>query len=166
MNYSYRFPPHDEIDLDNGLKVILVPDAEQHGFVAALQFPFGRFSDTAGKEGACELMIGLLSKGTESFSSEEISDRLEHAGATLFSDVGEEHSVVGIRMLASSLTELLPLFLEMIRSPTFPHEEFKRLRQEMVTGLLAETADTQFLSTRHFYSELSGGSHQIGRAHV
>jgi zinc protease len=163
MNYAYRFPPLDEMDLNNGLKVISIYDQEQHGFVVALQLPFGRFSDPAGFEGLCELTIGLLSKGTESFSSEEIAEKLEHAGATFFSDVGEEHSVIGIRMLASSLTDLLPLFIEMVRGPRFSPEEFKRLRQEMITGLLAETADTSFLSTRHFYSELASAGHPAGK---
>jgi zinc protease len=163
MNYSYTFPVHDETSLESGLKLISIPDAEQHGFVIAFQFPFGRFSDPPGREGVCELMIGLLSKGTESFSSEEISEKLENAGATFFSDVGEEHSIIGIRMLAPSLTELLPLFVEMIRGPRFSQEEFKRLRQEMVTGLLAETADTHFLSTRHFYAALAGSAHPAGK---
>jgi zinc protease len=163
MNYAYAFPPLDEKDLDNGLKVICISDKEQHGFVVALQLPVGRFSDPAGREGVCEIMMGLLSKGTESFSSEEIAEKLEHAGATFFSDVGEEHAVIGIRMLASSLTELLPLFIEMIKGPIFPLEEFKRLRQEMVTGLLAETADTSFLSTRHFYAELAPLGHPAGK---
>ena len=119
MNYSYAFPIHDEARLENGLKLISIPDAEQHGFVVAFQLPFGRFSDPAGREGVCELMIGLLSKGTESFSSDEISEKLENVGATFFSDVGEEHSIIGIRMLAPSLTEILPLFVEMIRGPRF-----------------------------------------------
>jgi zinc protease len=163
MKFHYHFPPMEEFDLESGLKVICIPDNEQHGFVAALQLPFGRFSDPAGREGVCELTIGLLSKGTESFSSEEISEKLEHAGATFFSDVGEEHCVIGIRMLASTLTELLPLFIEMIRAPRFSVDEFNRLRQEMITGLLAETSDTGFLSTRHFYAELAGTGHPAGK---
>jgi zinc protease len=162
MKYHYRFPPIEEFDLANGLKVLCIPDPEQHGFVTALQLPFGRFSDPTGQEGLCELTIGLLSKGTQSFSSEEISEKLEHAGATFFTDIGEEHSVIGIRMLASALTELLPLFIEMVRAPRFPADEFKRLRQEMITGLLAETADTATLSTRHFYAELAGANHPAG----
>ena len=166
MNYSYAFPPLDEIALNNGLRVICIYDKEQQGFVIALQMPFGRFSDPVGLEGLCEITIGLLSKGTESFTSEEVADKLEHAGATFFSDVGEEHSVIGIRMLASSLTELLPLLIDMVKGPRFSREEFKRLRQEMITGLLAETADTGFLSTRHFYSELVPSGHPAGRFHT
>ncbi|MBN1127727.1 MAG: insulinase family protein [Chitinispirillaceae bacterium] len=163
MKFHYRFPSMEEFDLESGLKVVCIPDREQHGFVVALQLPFGRFSDPAGREGLCELTIGLLSKGTQSFSSEEIAEKLEHAGATFFTDIGEEHSVIGIRLLASALTELLPLFMEMLRAPRFSDEEFKRLRQEMITGLQAETADTHFLSTRHFYAELAGPGHPAGR---
>ncbi|MBN2036081.1 MAG: insulinase family protein [Chitinispirillaceae bacterium] len=162
MKFHYRFPAMEEFDCANGLRIICLSDSEQHGLVIALQLPFGRFSDTAGREGLCELTVNLLAKGTESFSSEEIADKLEHAGAILFTDIGEEHCAIGIRMRAATLNELLPLFIEMITRPRFDRDEFKRLRQEMVTGLLAETADMSFISTRHFYAELTGGAHPAG----
>jgi zinc protease len=163
MKFNYVFPPMDEFALDNGLSIICVPDHEQNGLVLALQIPVGRFSDPPQREGLCELTTGLLAKGTETFSPDEFAAKLENAGATLFSDVGEEHCVLGIRMLASSAGEFLPLFIEMITRPRFAQEEFKRHQREMITALQAEAVDTSFLATRHFYSELAGKSHPAGR---
>jgi zinc protease len=162
MKFPYVFPAMDEFTLANGLTVVCVPDHEQNGIVVALQLPVGRFSDPPGRAGLCELTAGLLSKGSESFSSEEFAERLENAGATIFTDVGEEHCVLGIRMLAAAAKSLLPLFIEMVGRPRFAKEEFERLRQEMVTSLQAETVDTSFLATRHFYAELAGATHPAG----
>ncbi len=163
MKFSYVFPAMDEFSLSGGLRVICMPDHEQSAFMVALQLPVGRFSDPPGREGICELTAGLISKGTESFTADEFAERLESAGATLFSDAGEENCVLGMRMLASSARSLVPLFIEMISRPRFAKEEFVRLQREMITGLRAETVDPSFLATRHFYAELAGGGHPAGK---
>ena len=163
MKFNYVFPPMDEFEIASGLKIISIPDHEQNGLVVALQLPIGRFSDPPGREGLCELATGLLAKGTQTFTPDEFAEKLENAGATLFSDVGEEHCVLGIRMLASSAGEFVPLFIEMMCRPRFAKEEFKRLQKEMVTALQAEAVDTSFLATRHFYAELAGSAHPAGR---
>jgi zinc protease len=163
MKFTYQFPPMDEFTLENGLSLICVPDHEQNGLVIALQLPVGRFSDQSSLEGLCELTVGLLAKGTATFAPDAFAEKLENAGATLFSEVGEEHCVVGIRMLAARAREFIPLFIEMICRPRFDEEEFKRLRKEMVTALQAESVDTSFLAMRHFYAELAGRDHPAGR---
>jgi zinc protease len=163
MNFRYTFPPMDEFELDNRLRVICVSDHEQNGLVAAVQVPAGRFSDPPGFEGLCELTAGLLSKGTESIPSETFAETCENAGAALFTDVGEEYCVLGMRMRAPSAPSLLPLFAEMLQRPRLADDEFVRFRREMVTSLRAEAVDPHLLATRHFYSELAGTEHPAGR---
>jgi predicted Zn-dependent peptidase len=163
MKFNYAFPPMDEFVLDNGLKLLLVPDHEQNGLVFALQLAAGRFTDPIGFEGLCEVTAALLTKGTKSFSPDEFSSLFENAGATLFSDVGEEHIVLGMRLLVPAVQQLLPLFVEMIASPRFAQEEYTRLLREMVTALQAEAVDTASLASRHFYGELAGNAHPAGR---
>lgn len=164
MKFNYRFPPLEELTLDNGLRLMLVPDREQNGLVVALQLAVGRFSDPVGQEGLCELTTGLLSKGTESFAPDEFSARLENAGAILFTDVGEEHTVLGMRLLAPAAKQLVPVFMEMVSRPRFAPEEYARLSREMSTALQAETVDTSSIASRHFYRELAGSAHPAGRA--
>jgi zinc protease len=154
MKFNYTFPPLDEFKLDNGLNIICIADHEQSGLVLALQLPVGHFSDPPEREGLCELTAGLLAKGTETLTPDEFSEKLESAGATFFSEVGEENCVLGMRMRAVSGPSLLPLFVEMISRPRLAVEEFSRVQREMITALRAETVDTGFIATRHFYAEL------------
>lgn len=153
----------EEFSLPGGPHVICISDHEQNGLIVALQLPVGRFSDPPGLEGLCECTAGMLSKGTAALPSEAFSEKLENAGATLFSDIGEEHCVLGMRLISSWSAALLPLFADMITSPRFDKEEFDRLQREMITALTAEGADPSFLSTRHFYAQLVGKSHPVGR---
>ncbi len=165
MAKRFFFPPMKEYLLENGLRVIIIPDHEQEGLVVALQLPFGRFADPAGEEGCAEICIGLMQKGTGTQTFEQFSDQFEHQGATLFAEVGEEHAMIGVKMLSRFKDVLLRSFWEMITSPRFDEREFVRLQKEMMTALRAETVDPGTIANRHFYHEMAGPGHPAGRYH-
>jgi len=165
MAFSFKFPEFREIVLDNGLRLILLPDHEQEALVAALQFPFGRFCDEPGKEGIAESVMALLQKGTKQCQFDQFSSKLEFEGASLFAEVGEEHTGIGIRMLSKSGKDLIPLFLDMIITPALDTKEFDRIKKEMITSLNAETVEPSIIANRHFFVELVGKSHPAGRFH-
>lgn len=166
MAFSFTFPSIDEFVLENGLRLILIPDHEQEGLVAAAQFPFGRFNDPPSREGITEMVTALIQKGTLNCPFDQFSEKLEYAGASVFAEVGEEHTGIGIRMLSKSKDEILPLFIDMIRKPKMDMQEFKRIQKEMVTSLQAETVEPSIIANRHFYVELAGKVHPAGRFHT
>lgn len=163
MPSIYKFPPIDEVVLSNGLRLIMVPDDEQDGMVAVIQFSIGTFSDPEGFEGTMELCTALLQKGCGNFNAEQFTEKMEYAGASLFSDVGEEHVAMGVRMLSSKYQEIFPLFWEMISNPRMDQHEFVRLQREMITSLKAEITEPEILANRHFYRALVGKEHPAGR---
>jgi len=166
MAKRFSFPAMQEYTLVNGVRVILIPHTEQDGLVFALQFPFGRFCDRIGNEGCTELCMGLIQKGTTKLSSEQLTDTFEHHGASLFAEAGEEHAMIGIKMLSRYKDRLLPVFWDMVVAPGMEEGEFTRLQKEMVTSLRAEVVDPGSIANRHFYHELAGGSlHPAGRHH-
>jgi zinc protease len=165
MSSQYRFPPFTEEVLANGIRLICIPDDEQDGFVIMHQFPFGTFSDPEGKEGAAELTISLMQKGIDGVDPETFSEKFEHAGATLFSDVAEERSTLGVRMLESFQEQLLPLFFGMLKNPSLMQSELSRLKREMVTALQAEQVEPSVIAQRHFSTEIAGKQHPAGRFH-
>ncbi|HUI91929.1 MAG TPA: pitrilysin family protein [Chitinivibrionales bacterium] len=159
----YTFPPIIQETLANGLHLMLVEDHEQEGITLAFQMPAGEFCDPVSFEGATELVIGLLLKGPSSLTPEEFSDQLEHAGAGLFTDVGDEHTIIGCKMLARPFDLIMPLFWNMLGNPGLSPKELARLKREMITGLQAELADPMSIANRHFGSVLCGAAHPVGR---
>lgn len=162
----YSFPPMTEERLDGGLQVTWVPDKEQHGLTIALQVPVGEFSDPPSFEGAAEIAVNLMQKGTRSTDSEAFSEKIEQTGALLFVDTGDEHIVLGCKMLSKFADDMVPLFWEMICTPRMEKVEFSRLKREMLTALQAEYSDANALVNKHFYSLLCGASHPAGRMHT
>ncbi len=159
----YKFPEIEEVVLSNGLRLIMVPDDEQDGLIAIVQFSVGTFSDPFGMEGTMELCAGLLQKGCGQLNAEQFNEKMEYAGASLFSDIGEEHVAMGVRMLASKQQEIFPLFWKMISNPAMEQREFTMLQREMVTALKAEITEPGVLVNRHFYRGLAGEEHPSGR---
>jgi zinc protease len=162
----YKFPSTTEERLANGLQVIWVPDKEQRGLTVALQIPVGEFSDPLSRAGTAELTVNLMQKGTQSLAPEEFAQKLEQTGASFFSDTGDEHIVLGCKMLSKFADPILQLFWEMLCFPRFENSELSRLKREMTTALQAEFSDPNALANKHFYSLLCGSSHPAGRLHT
>jgi zinc protease len=165
MGSLYTFPPFTEQVLSNGIRLICVPDDEQDGLVVMHQFSTGRFSDPESKEGCAELTFGLIQKGIEGVESEKFSELFEHAGAMVFSDVAEEHSMLGVKMLSGFQDKLLPLFFGMVIKPSLLQNEFARLQREMVTAIRAEQVEPSVIAQRHFCIETAGKQHPAGKYH-
>ncbi|MBN1575446.1 MAG: insulinase family protein [Chitinispirillaceae bacterium] len=166
MAKLFSFPFFEEYELENGLHCLLIPDHEQEGLVVALQLPFGRFTDLPGQEGCADICIGVMQKGTAAKSFEQFSDEFEQRGATLFAEIGEEQTMIGVKMLSRFKEILFPCFWEMVTSPRFDERELARVQQEMITALRAETVDPGTIANRHFFHELAGPDHPAGRHHT
>lgn len=166
MSKLYTFPPFDELVLPNGIRCICIPDDEQDGLVLMHQFSFGKFSDPEKKEGCAELTFALMQKGIEGCGPEKFPEIFEHAGAVLFSEVNEEHSVLGVRMLSSAQETLLPLFFGMVTKPSLLQSELSRLQKEMVTAIRAEQVEPSVIAHHHFEVETAGKEHPLGRFHT
>jgi zinc protease len=162
MPLNYRLPTLLEIRLENGLRVIWLPDHEQPLTMVEIQFGAGKFRNEPLFEGTAELTANLIQKGPAGCSSDAFAERMENGGAALFSDLGDEYLSFGIKMLSRVSADLLPLFWEMIVDPAFDPKECNRIRKEMLTTLQAEYAEPSLLASKHFSAELFGG-HPAGR---
>jgi zinc protease len=162
----YLFPKITERTLESGLTVLLVPDHEQQGLTVGLQIPVGEFSDPPSYEGTAELTIGLMQKGTVTLTPEEFAEKLEQTGTGLFAETGDEHLILGFKMLSRHADKIMPVFWEMLCSPRFDARELTRLKREMVTALMAEGADPNALANKHFFPLLCGSDHPAGRVHT
>jgi predicted Zn-dependent peptidase len=149
--------------LPNGLRRIRLSDHEQPAIEILLQAPVGHIHDPDGKEGLAELSAGLMLKGPKGCTNEEYVDAMEQVGASQVLDVGEEHTMFGLRVLSDHADDIVPRFIGMVASPLLDKKEFGRLRREMLTSLEAEYADPSALAGKHFQAELFGRANPAGR---
>ncbi len=92
--------------------------------------------------GLAALTSGCLMRGSETRSFHQIYDVLESAGATLSFGSGMHTTSFYSRCLAEDLPTVLELAADALRRPTFPADQFERLRGEYLTHLTIREQDT------------------------
>ena len=131
-------PRTREVKLPNGALLIL---AEKHdvpliAFDAILRG--GSIADPPGKEGVASLTVGLLRKGAGKRTAPEIAALVDGLGASFDTGAGLEHCYVSGEFMARDQTVMLGLMADVLRRPTFPQQEFEKLRSQTVDGITSD----------------------------
>jgi predicted Zn-dependent peptidase len=155
-----------EVKLPNGATLLLaerreLPLISFHGLLRG-----GSLADPAGKEGLADLTAELLLKGAGKRTARDIADAADGAGAVLSTSSGLETSGVNARCLARDQDLLIGLIRDALRAPTFPPDEFEKLRSQLVEQRKAEKEEPRgilgayalaFFFDGHPYGRPGGG---------
>jgi len=118
--------------LANGIRVALLPRKTRGRVVVArLRLHWGDEQSLRGRDAACSLAGGMLTRGSRGHSRAELSDAFERLNASVSLDEGGAALTVPGEHLAGALR----LVAEAYRQPVFPAAEFEQLKREALTGL-------------------------------
>jgi len=136
--------------LPGGMRLALLPKKTRGGTVVAqLALRWGDEQSKMDRAAACGLASGMLLRGTQKNSREQLRNRFDRLKSSVTVD-GDGGSVETVR---ESLPETLRLMAEVLRQPTFPSEEFEQLRRATLTGVDTQRSDPSALAglalTRH-----------------
>tara|TARA_B110000879_G_scaffold71916_1_gene100368 strand:- start:12757 stop:15312 length:2556 start_codon:yes stop_codon:yes gene_type:complete len=126
--------------LDNGLRVILDPDASAPVISTQIWVSTGSIHE-GGFMGAgiSHLLEHMVFKGTKSFSGEELSQTVQAAGGQWNAYTTFDRTVYYIDGPADSAETFLKALTEMVFTPTFPEDEYEKekdvIRREIDMGL-------------------------------
>ena len=157
-----EFPDLQRTTLSNGLKVIL---AERHA-VPVINFSLlvdaGYSSDQFALPGTARLAMDMLDEGTKSRTSLEISEELALLGANLNTGSNLDMSVVSLSALKENLDASLDVFTDVILNPSFPEEDFERLKKLQLDVIEQEKKIPIQMALRVFPQFLYGNDHAYG----
>ena len=126
-------PAYRQAHLDNGLSVWML----QHGTVevAEVQALFGSGKNVQTKPGLASNTMRILSEGTASFDSQQLAEKLDDYGAWISSDTAVASSSVSLTAMGEHLAATLPLLAEVILQPSFPEDEYARIKRQKIQQL-------------------------------
>jgi predicted Zn-dependent peptidase len=156
-------PPIATRELPNGLKLMIV---EQHELPLAdfvLVVESGGTIDPASKTGMANLTAAMLMEGTTSRSSLEISDQAAFLGANINASSDWDASTIRLHTPTAQLDSALALFADIALHPTFPQNEFERVRKDRLTSLLQLKDRPTAIANQAYAAILYGGAHPYGR---
>lgn len=110
----------------------------------------GTVTDPKGQSGLTHFMGEMLLRGTRNRTKEQIDLDLDQMGAKLAVETRAEALIVRGAVLVSQLEPFLKLLTEIVTEPSFPEGEIRKLKSEVVSGILQELGSDSSLATRRF----------------
>jgi len=123
----------------------------------------GSVSDPPGQEGLTNFMGEMLLRGTQSRTKQQLDLALDQMGATFEVETRAEALIFRGAVLSSQLGPYLKLLTEILTQPKFPEFEIKKLKSEIISGLVEELGHDGSLSSRRFTRFLFRG-HPYGKS--
>ncbi len=146
---------HSSHTLANGLKVIVVPNHEVPLVTIQLGLFAGSWAET--KPGTASMALQMLSKGSARHTEAELAEELDTYAISLSGDASTDSATVSGSCLTAHLPRAMELLAEIVQTPTFPAEEFEKLRKQVLTDLAMLTAEASYMAGRELRHRLYGG---------
>ncbi|MGI8400983.1 MAG: M16 family metallopeptidase [Gemmatimonadaceae bacterium] len=159
-------PPIVTRVLPNGLRLMIV---EQHELPLAdfvLLVGSGSTADPAGRAGVANLTAAMLREGTTTRKSLDIADQAAFLGVSLAPTSSWESSSLSLHTPTAQLDSALALFADVALHPSFPANEFERLRKNRLTDLLQIQDQGPQIANIAFPAIVYGTAHPYGLASI
>ncbi len=137
---------------------------EQSIPMVSMQFYFkgGGSLDPADKQGATNLMMGLLEEGATGITATEFAERSDELGARFSFDAGRDSTSVTASMLTANLDQSIALLRLALIEPTFDQVAFDRVQGQVFSILRSDATDPSAIASDRF-QELAYPGHPYAR---
>jgi len=160
---AVSLPPIITRELPNGLKLMIVEHHELPVASFAMVIESGGTIDPAQKTGLASLTAAMLTEGTTSRSSLDISDQAGFLGVSLTASSDWDATTVRLQTPIAQLDSALALFADVTLHPSFPQNEFERIRKDRLTNLLQLKDRPTAIANQAYAAILYGANHPYGR---
>ena len=121
-----------EKELANGLKYKISQDSKVPLVSISVAVKTGKGTESSTLAGLNMLLSSVITKGTASYSAEEIAEITESLGASISSSSGNNTTTISASCLMPDLEKIVEILAEVIISPSLPNEV---IEQEKVIQL-------------------------------
>jgi len=143
-------PLPQRFQLNNGLTVLLLPDASTPTVTLSSHIQAGTSFDSDAKAGLASLTAENLTSGTSHKNTLALAQELENRGINLGFDTNREGVQVEGTALVKELPTLIATLADMLQNSTFPTDQLALTRQQALTQLQVELDNPQVLGRRVF----------------
>ena len=153
-----KLPKPQELKLSNGIPVILHENHKLPTFDMQLVVLSGGISDSPDAIGGAQFTSSLLREGTRTRTSKQIAEQVDSLGASLSANSGLSSitSTVSASGLVDNFDQILELFADVILNPTFPVDEFNKLKTRTLANLRQQRGNPGFLANEKLMKVMYG----------
>jgi predicted Zn-dependent peptidase len=151
---EFYFPDVKEIQLANGLHVLIVERNDLPKIYLRLGLNVGTKNDPADRAGLLQLLANTMKKGTQSKKYSEIIQIIEQVGGDLDTSVNEDFFVIHGEFLKHHIRTGIEIVCDVALHPSFPAGELEKERFKLVADLENEKSSPDFLAQRRVHHAL------------
>lgn len=157
-----QMPTFERAVLDNGM-VLLVAQAPSLPIVdVRVVVRAGAAQEPAKKAGLASLTFDLLDEGAGKLDAMGLSDAAQDLGTRISTDAGRESGSVHMGLLKRNLDDGMKLLASVVKEPSFNKDDFKRVQQRTLAGLVQKAGSPQTIAFETAASSLFGDKHAYG----
>lgn len=148
--------------LSNGMEIVIMEKPGLPIVAQGLLLRAGGITDPADKPGIASLTAAMLSEGTTTRTSRQISDEMEFLGTQIRASASREFATISTETLTSHWQSALEILADVAQNPTFPQQEFERVCSERLTDLSRIPDSPQAIAGRASQAILFGAGTRYG----
>ena len=145
--------------LDNGMVVIIYENRSNPTVAFTGGLNAGGMLDPEGKKGLAAMTADLLQKGTSKRTADQIAQEKDFVGMSIGTGADTDSAAFSGRALSKNLDLMLELLSDSLRNPTFPQDEFDKLKVRRLSGIKQEQDDPDSLAFRAFAGKVFPAGH-------
>ena len=156
-----KLPRAVETKLENGLTVLILEDHRMPTISMTLDIRgAGGIFEPAGMTGLAAATAQMLREGTATLTTKQIAETVDRLAAQIaaFSAQGSLQTTMNFSGLTENFDRWFPLAVDILLHPSFPADEWNKLKQRQLIGLRQQRTSPSFLSRERF-SKAIYGSH-------
>jgi zinc protease len=150
--------------LSNGIVVLVRENHSSPSVVVSGYLRVGAYDEQAERAGLAAFTANALMRGTVNRTFDQIYEELESVGASVGVSGGTHTTGFGTKSLVEDLPLTLGVLADVLRRPTFPLDEIKKLQGEILTDLEERTHDTRRMASLAFYEQAYPKEHPYARS--
>ena len=144
------------VTLDNGFKLAMLPKETRGANVnVSMRLRFGSAEQLKNKASIGSLAGSMLMRGTKRLSRQELTDEFTRLKARGGLSGGVANASGSLQTTRENLPDVLRLATEVLREPAFDGEQFKELKQQIITSLEASKSDPGALASQALQRHLA-----------
>lgn len=143
----FQAPAVDKRQLSNGLDVWITVNREMPVFTVSLTTPRGGWTDPLGRRGLAEVTLQMMLEGAGDKTAAEVAQQARAIGAELSATADADMSQLGVEGISRNLDPTLDLWASVLLKPSFPPEEWERIRQRQISDLAVDKTELNHLAS-------------------
>lgn len=152
---------YESFELKNGLKVFVVEDHKLPRITMSLILDRDPIVEGA-KAGYVSIAGDLIGAGTANRTKSALDEEVDFMGANF----GTGSNSIRVGGLSKYTDQLIDILSDVLLNPSFPEEEFDKLKSQMISGLKANADDPDAISGNLRGAALYGLEHPYGEVMI